>query len=184
MHVEALTRICPPPHPGRSVNWPAVEQQLRLALPADYKQLVETYGGGVFADSLRLLEPDGADDMYDLVAQTAERAEILDDLWEAGEPKPSELLDGDIRLVPWGLKEDAGHFLYWQARPDQEPEEWTVLLNEGRGPLWEAHPLSCSRFLFEVVAGTSTSTYFCDLDASVTSEGRYRFRPNSQIFSG
>lgn len=162
-HTEPLTRLCPPPGDGdggRTVNWAAVEEELGTALPADYKRLVETYGRDLFAEVLWLLEPGCPNEMYDLVAQTAEREEILTDLWEAGEPKPPELLDADVRLVPWAYAEGAGHFLYWLVRPGVEPEEWTVMLNEGRGPLWEAHPVSCSRFLLDVVAGTTTSSYF------------------------
>lgn len=180
-HTDPLVRLCPPPGDGRTVRWAAVEEALGTALPADYKRLVGTYGGGVFAGAIRLLEPGCPDAMYDLVAQTAEREEILADLWEIGEEKPPELQDGEVGLVPWGYAEDSGHVLYWLVRPGVEPEEWTVILNEGRGPLWEAHPVSCSRFLLDVVAGTTTSSYFTDLDDMVDPEDRHRFLPNSQL---
>ncbi|MFD8788497.1 SMI1/KNR4 family protein [Kitasatospora sp. NPDC059599] len=182
-HTEPLERLCPPPAPrGRlDVEWAAVEEALGTALPADYKRLVRTYGGGLFGGTLWLLEPDCPEAMYDLVAQTAERAEILAELWEAGEEKPSELGEGDVRLVPWGYVEGAGHVLYWLVRPGVEPEEWTVILNEGRGPFWEAHPVPCSRFLLDVVAGTSPSFYFTDLDGIVAPEDRTRFTPTAQI---
>ncbi|MDX2560400.1 SMI1/KNR4 family protein [Streptomyces sp. TX20-6-3] len=177
--VEALTPLCPPPAAVRPVRWAVAEEALGTALPADYKRLVETYGGGVFAGTIWLLAPDCPDPMYDLVAQTAERDEILADLWEAGEKRPAEVEEGDVRLVPWGYVEGAGHFLYWLVRPGAEPEEWTTLLNEGRGPLWEAHPASCSEFLLGVVAGTTTSFYFDHTDDMVDPEDRYRFRPTS-----
>lgn len=160
-HTEPLMRLCPPSGDGgRTVNWSEVEGELGTALPADYKRLVEAYGRNLFAEDLWLLVPGYPNEMYDLIAQTAEREEILADLWESGEDKPAELLDPDVRLVPWAYAEGAGHVLYWLVRPGVEPEEWTVILNEGRGPLWEAHPVSCSRFLLDVVAGTTTSFYF------------------------
>ncbi|WP_324614274.1 SMI1/KNR4 family protein [Streptomyces kebangsaanensis] len=163
------------------MEWAAVEEALGVVLPADYKRLVEWYGGGLFAGVLRLLEPDCPDAMYDLVAQTAEHEEVLAELWEAGEDKPSELHEGNARLVPWGYAEGAGHFLYWLVRPGTEPEEWTVLLNEGRGPLREACPVSCGQFLLDVVAGTTTSFHFTGLDDVVDPEDRSRFAPDSQI---
>jgi len=179
-HTEPLQRLCPPPQSAaKVVEWAAVEEALGTALPADYKRLVQTYGGGLFAGTLWLLEPDCPDPMYDLVAQTAERKEILEDLWTVGEQRPQELQDGDVRLVPWGFDEGAGHFLYWLVRRDVEPEEWTVILNEGRGPLWEATPVSCSRFLLDVVAGTTTSFYFTELDD--VAPGRTHFVPNAEI---
>ncbi|WP_328945765.1 SMI1/KNR4 family protein [Streptomyces sp. NBC_00250] len=177
--VAPLVRLCPPPEDVRTVRWAATEESLGTPLPADYKRLVETYGGGVFAGTIWLLEPDCPDPLYDLVAQTAERDEILAGLWAVGEEKPAEIEEGDVRLVPWGYVEGAGHFLYWLVRPGAEPEEWEVVLNEGRGPLWEAHPVSCSRFLLDVVAGTTTSFYFTDIDEQVDPEDRYRFRPTS-----
>ncbi|MGW0185069.1 SMI1/KNR4 family protein [Streptomyces sp. NPDC003362] len=180
--VDELTRICPPPAgAGQSVGWDAVERELGRALPADYKRLVEAYGGGVFAGELWLLEPGCPEPMYDLVAQNAERAEILADLWDAGEEKPAELADGDAGLVPWAYVEGSGHVLYWLVRPGVAPEDWTVILNEGRGPLWEAHPVPCGRFLLDVVAGTTTSYYFTDRDDVVDPEERTRFRPNAEI---
>ncbi|MFF7749052.1 hypothetical protein ACFZCP_07295 [Streptomyces sp. NPDC007971] len=180
-HTEPLVRLCPPPGEGRTVKWSVVEEALGIALPGDYKRLVEKYGGGLFAGALWLLEPDCPDAMYDLVAQTTQRAEILAGLWDAGEEKPSELDQGGVRLVPWGYAEGGGHFLYWLVRPDVEPEEWTVILNEGRGPLWEAHPVSCSQFLLDVMTGTTSSFYFTDLEDDPASDDKPRFEPNSQI---
>ncbi|MEV6398886.1 SMI1/KNR4 family protein [Streptomyces sp. NPDC051907] len=182
-HTDPLRRLCPPPGAIRDVEWAAVEEALGAVLPADYKRLVQRYGGGVFAGTIWLLEPDCPDPMYDLVVQTAEHEEMLATLWTRGVDSPPELREGDVRLVPWGYVEGAGHWLYWLARPDVEPEEWTVVLNEGRGPLWEAHPASCSQFLLDVVAGTTTSYYFADLDEVVDPDDRYRFIPHSEILS-
>ncbi|MFB7330759.1 SMI1/KNR4 family protein [Streptomyces adustus] len=181
-YTEPLERLCPPPPAvAKDLEWAAVETALGTALPADYKRLVQAYGGGLFAGTLWVLEPGCPHASYDLIAQTAEREEILQELWEAGEDRPPELLDRDVRLVPWGFDEGAGHFLYWLVQPDVEPEEWTVILNEGRGPLWETTPVSCSRFLLDVVAGTTTSFYFTDLDDIVDPDHRTRFVPNAEI---
>ncbi|MEV8107207.1 SMI1/KNR4 family protein [Streptomyces sp. NPDC088135] len=79
------------------MKWAAVEEALDIVLPADYKRLVQTYGGGLFAGVLWLLEPGCSDAMYDLVAQTAEREAILTELWEAGEDKPSVLHEVNAR---------------------------------------------------------------------------------------
>ncbi|MFD8914940.1 SMI1/KNR4 family protein [Streptomyces sp. NPDC059575] len=135
-HIAPLTALCPPPPDGgRNVEWTDVERTLGVPLPADYKQLVRTYGGGLFGDLVWLLEPGCPEAMYDLVAQTTEREEILAGLWAAGEVRPPELDEDGARLVPWGYAEGAGHFLYWLIRRDTDPDDWTVVLNEGRGPL-------------------------------------------------
>ncbi|WP_406461130.1 SMI1/KNR4 family protein [Streptomyces sp. NBC_00111] len=112
-HTEPLARLCPPPTgDGRAVRWAAVEEALGIAPPADYKQLVRTHGGGLFAGVLHLLEPGCPDATYDVVARTTERAEILAELWAGGEERPPELLEGGTRLAPWGYAEGSGRFLY------------------------------------------------------------------------
>ncbi|KPI14257.1 hypothetical protein OV450_2788 [Actinobacteria bacterium OV450] len=91
--------------------------------------------------------------------QRAERDEILADLWEF-EAKPVGLKEAGARVIPWAFEEGTGAFLYWLVRPGQQPEEWTVLYNEGRGPLWEAHDMGCLAFLLAVLAGTAETEYF------------------------
>ncbi|MCX4538473.1 hypothetical protein [Streptomyces sp. NBC_01669] len=109
-HTEPLVRLCRPPSDGsRTVKRAAVKEALGIALAADYKRLVQTHGGGLFAGVLSLLEPGCPDAMYDLVAQTAEGEEIVAELWDAGEEKPSELHEGNARLAPRGHRRLAPH---------------------------------------------------------------------------
>ncbi|MEU9087297.1 hypothetical protein [Streptomyces sp. NPDC048357] len=159
--LDALVRLCPPPAvPPPAVDWAQAERALGTALPSDYKQLVEAYGDGIFDETIWLLVPDSAYDDCDLHAQTVEREEILTDLWEMGEDKPAGLLEAGARVLPWAFEEGTGAFLYWLARPGQHPDQWTVLYNEGRGPLWEAHDTGCLAFLLAVLAGTAETDYF------------------------
>lgn len=159
--LDALVRLCPPPAaPPPAVDWATAERALGTALPFDYKQLVETYGDGVFDETIRLLVPDSAYDDCDLHAQTAERDEVLAELWDAGEEKPAGLLEPGARVLPWAFEEGTGAFLYWLARPGQHPDEWPVLYNEGRGPLWERHDTGCLAFLLAVLTGTAKTEYF------------------------
>lgn len=158
--LDALVRLCPPPDdPPPVVDWAQAEGALGVGLPADYKQLVETYGDGIFDETIWLLVPDSGYDDCDLHAQTAERDEILADLWEF-EEKPAGLREAGAKVLPWAFEEGTGAFLYWLARPGQHPDEWTVLYNEGRGPLWEQHDMGCLAFLSAVLTGTAETAYF------------------------
>lgn len=159
--LDALVRLCPPPAdpPPAAVDWARAESDLGAALPADYKLLVETYGDGIFDDTLWLLVPDSAYADCDLHAQTLERDEDLAGLWEF-EPKPAGLLEAGARVLPWAFEEGTGAFLYWLARPGQQPDEWSVLYNEGRGPRWERHDTGCMAFLLAVLTGTAETDYF------------------------
>ncbi|MGW9122737.1 hypothetical protein ACWGRV_40175 [Streptomyces sp. NPDC055663] len=55
--------------------------------------------------------------------------------------------------------------LYWLMRPEVEPDNWTVMFNEGRGPLWEQHDSSCAAFLLAILTGEADTEYFPDLPA-------------------
>lgn len=74
--------------------------------------------------------------------------------------------------------ENGGEVPYWLVLPGVPPEEWPVILNEGRGPLWEFHPTSsCSRFVLEVCTGSTGSYYFSDLGDFVSPSERGAFLP-------
>ncbi|MFG1959611.1 hypothetical protein [Nonomuraea sp. NPDC049028] len=162
--VSRITKLIPPRTTPRSRNWESVENELGTPLPADYKQLADIYGAGVFDEEIWLLEP-GCDhheifkDDLNLVSAAKERDEVLADLWEF-EDKPAELREDGARVLPWAFFEGSGHFLYWVLQPGQAPDDWTVIMNEGRGPEWESHPLSCSQYLFAAMTGNLDSVYF------------------------
>lgn len=158
--VERLAALVPPPGPRRPRDWVAAEQRLGTALPQDYKELVEAYGGGVFDETIWLLDPACPDEDYNLLDQATERAEVLANLWET-EPKPAQLQDDpQAQVLPWAYIEGSGAMLYWLRRPEQKPDEWTVMFNEGRGPEWEHHPTQCTLFLLSVLTGETDSVYF------------------------
>ena len=148
-----LIQLVPPPPPQeRSKDWEAVARRLGTDLPADYKELIGTYGGGCFDNYLWLLEPDSVNKDNDLVLLTEERDEAFEMLWEMGEEKPAELTEEGSRLIPWATT-DNGEFLYWLVRPGQEPDGWTVMVNEGRGEAWEHFRMRCTEFLAASLAG-------------------------------
>ncbi|MGW2782531.1 SMI1/KNR4 family protein [Streptomyces populi] len=176
--VERLTEILSPGTPPRSRDRAAVEQKLGTPLPEDYKDLVETYGGGVFDETVRLLDPECPDEDHNLLAQHTARAEILAGLWRT-EAKPAALRnEAEAQVVPWAYVEDSGAHLYWLRRPSQRPEEWTVLLNEGRGPGWESHADSCAAFLLAVLTGEAETEYFPGLPS-----GSHQFDSNDDILA-
>ncbi|MFI6415304.1 SMI1/KNR4 family protein [Streptomyces sp. NPDC050585] len=173
--VERLTALIPPAGPRRPRDWRSVEQALGTPLPNDYKELTETYGGGVFDETIWLLDPACPDEDYELVATTAERAEVLVNLWQT-EPIPREIRDTDARVIPWAYVEDSGAYLYWRVQPGQEPGDWTVLFNEGRGPEWEHHDTSCASFLLAVLTGEAETEHFPELPAE-----EHQFASNDDI---
>ncbi|MFF9066503.1 SMI1/KNR4 family protein [Streptomyces sp. NPDC014891] len=178
--VEQLTHLVPPPAERRPRAWPEVEARLGSALPEDFKDLVDTYGGGVFDETIWILEPDCADPDHDLLVMKEERAEVLARLWEIGpEPRPERLEADGAGLLPFAYIEGTGAYLYWLTGEDARPEDWTVLANAGRGPEWEYHPVPGARFILSVLTGETHSDILDDLPAD-----DHTFDPNDEILGG
>ncbi|WP_460698423.1 SMI1/KNR4 family protein [Nocardia thraciensis] len=149
--MEQLRQLVPPPAPAPDTDWNSVERTIGLRLPADYKEFIDTYGGSRWENYLYVLAPGCPNDSYDLFEWKDWQAEALEGLWEF-EPKPAELTEEGARVIPWATT-DNGEMLYWLIRPGQGPDDWTVLINEGRGPRWEHVPHTCTQFLAAALTG-------------------------------
>ncbi|MFG2823355.1 DNA/RNA non-specific endonuclease [Kitasatospora sp. NPDC048365] len=159
--LEQLSRLLPRPDGVEPKDWDSVRRQLGTDLPADYKAFVDTYGGGYVDAYLWVLEPGCANEFYDLIDADEERAEAYEELWDGGEEKPAELDGTGARLIPWAST-DNGEFLFWLARPGQDPDEWTVMVNEARGPWWEHLDMGFSQFLAAALTGEVRSEILSD----------------------
>ncbi|MFD5137613.1 SMI1/KNR4 family protein [Streptomyces sp. NPDC058378] len=153
-HIQRLIRLVAPPQGvARSREWGDVTRELGIGLPSDYRELIDTYGGGCFDSYLWLLEPDCPKRPYDLSSSIEERDEGFEMLWEEGEQKPAQLLQApESRLIPWAST-DNGEFIYWLASTGTHPNGWTVMVNEARGAWWEHFEVGCADFLVSLLSG-------------------------------
>ncbi|MER6222308.1 SMI1/KNR4 family protein [Streptomyces sp900105755] len=157
---------------GTSKAWDSVEERLGTGLPRDYKELVEAFGAGRFDAHIWLLEPQCPNQAYDLEFDNDGRMDDLEDFWEMGEEKPAELDEAGSRLVSWGST-PSGEVLYWLVRPHQDPDRWTVMVNESRGPRWEHFETDCTEFLSGILTGRLRSRIL----ASRLPAAEHEFRP-------
>lgn len=156
-----LVRLAPPGEaPGRS-DWSHVASALGVdGLPADYTELADRYGGGLFDHYLALLHPGCESPDYNLHTIARQQAQALPELWKF-EPKPPQLETPGNRVVPWAIAED-GQTLHWLLEPGHPPNAWTVLINEGRGPYWEHHDTGAADLLASLLTGRRTSEILGD----------------------
>jgi hypothetical protein len=131
------------------MDWDGIERALGHGLPADYKQLVDLYGSGAIGDFIWILEPGSPNEHLDLLRQTTRQLEALRQLRSQGEPISYDIDSPDGHLIPWAIT-DNGDVCYWRRNPSDPPERWTVVVNEGRGPLWERFDGSATDFLVEI----------------------------------
>ncbi|MFF2473103.1 SMI1/KNR4 family protein [Streptomyces sp. NPDC058066] len=148
-----LTGLLPRPQDrGRIPDWNAAESTLQTSLPADYKELVEAYGGGGFIDGyLLFLEPGCRNGIYDLLKITREREEANDSLWQF-EDKPTELEAAGTRLICWATT-DNGEYLYWLVGQGDDPDTRPILVNDESGEHWERYDMTVTRFLVGELGG-------------------------------
>ncbi|MFB7176315.1 SMI1/KNR4 family protein [Streptomyces sp. NPDC056257] len=156
-----LLEIAPAPSRPRRKDWGEAERTLAVELPDDYKELIGVYGGSRWDDYLYVLEPDCPNRHYDLLKWTKYQFEDLEDLWEV-EKRPAELEAEGSVVIPWATT-DNGECLYWLVLPGRQPNEWTVMVNEARGPRWEHHSVSCTQFLASALTGELQSDILSSL---------------------
>lgn len=146
MRLSELVAVAPPPRDpvaGRG-DWGIVQQWLGLGLPEDFKALIETYGLGSFADFLNPINPfqEGGSgfewaDRNILEFDRETRREYPDELPYSVHPEPGGIL-------PWATT-DNGDILYWLT--EGEPDSWSILIRQSRGPNRVAYPFGVAEFL-------------------------------------
>ncbi|MGC0314647.1 SMI1/KNR4 family protein [Kitasatospora acidiphila] len=158
---EQLARLLPGFPTGRPKDWVSTTERLGTELPSDYKEFIDLRGGGYVDGYLYVLEPDCANRSCDLVGNVEERTEAFDYLWDGSEEKPAELREPGARFIPWAST-DNGEFIYWLAKPGQDPDDWTIVINEARGDWYEYLDMGFARFLRSALTGEIRSEILSD----------------------
>ncbi|MEU0684358.1 MULTISPECIES: SMI1/KNR4 family protein [Streptomyces] len=137
---------------GLSVDWAAVEEELGVPLPADYKELAEAFGGGVFSESVSFMGC-GTSVSFDLPAQwraslSAARDGMYGSVSAAG--PYDAYTPGGKGVVTWGSSEWADQYCWLidAERPGLCP---VLARSHDPGP-WYRYDLSTAEFLHRVLA--------------------------------
>ncbi|MFF1343716.1 SMI1/KNR4 family protein [Streptomyces sp. NPDC058290] len=136
---------------GISVDWAAIEGELGVPLPADYKELYEAFGGGVFSDSVYFL---GRDEgvSFDFLTQWRVSLSVDQDskLGSVSAAGPYAIYaPGGKGLVEWGSTEWADEY-FWLIDAEQ-PGDYPVLARSNDGGPWHRYDMSTSEFLYRVL---------------------------------
>jgi SMI1/KNR4 family protein SUKH-1 len=154
---DLVALVAPPPRFPAILDWEAVEDRLGVRLPSDYKWLVERYGPGSFDDFLHIFQPGSDLESIRLEYQAERTAWALDYLRNGGESVPYE----NSELLSFG-RTDNGDTCYWVRRPVDDPEAWTIVVNEARGPHWSTFEHGVVQFVFDVLSGNHHVSVFPD----------------------
>ncbi|MFJ9855245.1 SMI1/KNR4 family protein [Streptomyces sp. NPDC101150] len=137
---------------GICVEWVAIEGELGVPLPADYKELYEVFGGGVFSDSVYFL---GRDEgvSFDFLTQWRVSLSVDQDSKLAGVSAVDAYAvyaPGGKGLVEWGSTEWADGYC-WLIDAER-PGDYPVLARSNDVGGWHRYDMSTAEFLYRVLA--------------------------------
>ncbi|MFE2869870.1 SMI1/KNR4 family protein [Embleya sp. NPDC059259] len=134
---------------GWQTDWLQVERRLGTALPDDYKELVGHFGLGEFDDYMGLLIPGASNSLLDIseVSESLNRSLNEDpSLRESFAPfEIFPILGGLLRWSSCGN----GQKFYWRTGQG-DPNAWSVVAWEFRGPEWREYEMETSQFLYKM----------------------------------
>ncbi|EME61655.1 SMI1/KNR4 family protein [Amycolatopsis decaplanina] len=134
-------------------TWAAVELDLGLALPSDYKALLTKFPGGVFRQIV--IDSPVADDQA-----WAEYKNALDELLQILGDEDLEYLDNvDYHLypepgglLPWGADGQGGTFCWITDSSDRD--HWRIAYHDQSADQWREHPGPVTQLLYEILTNT------------------------------
>jgi len=172
MAIGDLTALVAPPNSPTEVpkhpDWDIVEGELALSLPSDYKDFVTQYGSGLLGNFIRVFNPFASSEYLALVPCVQRISKIRSEskTTEGDEEVPYGIYPNSPGIVPWGNDEN-GNTLYWLT--DGSPENWPIVVGEGRGRRWEQFALPMTTFLAKALKGDAKCNIwpddFPDVDA-------------------
>lgn len=148
---EVTALIPPPPRPsgvGTPEEWRAIERELGLTLPTDYREFVSTYGTGRLAVEYLIYSPFwGAEYLnhvrYLCQLETDFRAQFPHRVPYPVWPEPGGVL-------PWADDQNGNYYLWLTEGP---PDQWEVLTNQVRGHGYQRHRCTMTGYLAGVLRG-------------------------------
>ena len=164
-HIEQLLALVGRPFEpnGTGSNWTDVEQRLSLAFPEEFKQLVQIFGIGPWANFLYVLSPFASGEL--LLERGALRAlGVLHEIRRScPEEVPYAIYPEPLGLFPWAIT-DNGDTLFWLT----EGYHWPTIVFPPREPIFEVHRLSSASLVIEFLNGTLPSRCLVDPFAGET----------------
>jgi hypothetical protein len=152
---ELIAILKPPAVPSevpKSLNWTAIEAQLGVSLPPDYRDYVEIYGSGLLANFIRVFNPFSASEYLALIPCVRAICETRRKLKQSEGDKevPYDVYPDFPGILPWGNDEN-GNTLYWLTKG--RASEWPTVVGEGRGRRWQEFTLPTTSFLAKILTG-------------------------------
>ncbi len=162
--VDDLIRLVPPArvpaNGGNAARFADVERLLGLRLPDDYKQLVCTYGDGVWQRFWFILNPFSHNRLINLLWHADNGRVAAERTARAEHPQgwPLAIYPEPGGILPWGITDNGGTFWWVTHGP---PSRWRTLYDpDGRCPQTDRRTdlaSGCSDVLLGSVSGADSA---------------------------
>jgi hypothetical protein len=138
-----------------SHDWDAAEAHLNTAIPADFRELVDAGGSGLWFRYIRVFAPDPALHAQNLL----DSAGVFEDVryfWEDDpETRPGDLLEKS-RLIAWANTEH-GEMIFWRVDPGVASENFPIYILDADYERFERFDLTATEFMTGLKDGTLES---------------------------
>jgi hypothetical protein len=140
-------------------DWSAIEGDLGLRLPADYKLLAESFPEGWFREFVRVWLPDGRGRWLSEYA-SGQLKSMREFRAAGGGVFPYPLFPEAGGVLPWGGILSPGA-AFWLTGPG-DPEDWPVVVATEECEYWDRFDGPVCEFLIEVAAGRYDASGFTE----------------------
>ncbi|MCA5894061.1 hypothetical protein LEP48_11980 [Isoptericola sp. NEAU-Y5] len=146
--------------PAAPYDWAGTEQRLEMAVPEDFRQLLDAGGAGQWFGYIRLFAPGHPLPSQDLLESPGVFRDLLV-LWDDDpEFRPDDLPE-DSRLIAWANTGN-GETVFWRVDPGASPADHTVYVEDADGERWERFDLGATAFLEGIMNGSVECELFSD----------------------
>lgn len=154
--VELLTGVMRPPlQGGDHIDWQAWYAEFGFDLPADFKEFMDVYGGGMIDQSLSVMALAAGDGWWRDENQSGDYEFLHDPL--SGEELEQPLHWGIGGLIQWGGF--GPEQCFWYAN-DPNPDSWPVVIWLPRRRVeWAHHREGFASFLNGLITGNIESPF-------------------------
>ena len=150
--IDELQSLVPPPSQPKAAegDWKALESELGVRFPDDYKSYIQTYGSGTLCTYFYIVSP------FELLdpprAYWANWASFYKDMAELGEVIPYPFYPSVPGLFPIGTYGDVD-ILNWLTAG--EPENWSFVYYDRTEGFFDLGNIGFVQFLVSVLRGES-----------------------------
>lgn len=150
--VDIATLIPPPAIPiqvGSLADWQAVEQELGVTFPTDFREFIFKYGTGYLGSFYSVWNPFWSSNKFVESVRLICAAE-RESQGRFPEFFPYAIYPDSPGFLPWG-SDDNGNYYGWLT--EGSADEWSVLSNEVRGLGYRLHCCTMTEYLAKVFGG-------------------------------